>query len=128
MILRSTRRLSFSDCAPGIEIVSLRIPTTMEPPNSSSQRRTDRLQLVGLDDVAFAQLVESFDSDAALEALVDFLDVILEAPERCDLAAENRLRVALHADVCGAGDLAVGDRGAGDGAELGHVEERLHAR
>src|SRR5712664_4915989 len=81
----------------------------------SGQARPDRFQLVRLDDVAFLEVVEVLDADAALEALVDFLHVVLEAPERGDLAGEDGLRVALHAHVRGAGDLAVHDRRAGDG-------------
>src|SRR5207248_809703 len=58
------------------------------------QRRPDRLQLVRLDDVALLEVVEVLQADAALEALVDFLHVVLETAQRGDAAGEDRLRVA----------------------------------
>src|SRR5215831_4294390 len=103
MILRTACRFSFKERAPGITSVSLRTPTTIcalppaarrQPPADSGQARPDRLQLVRLDDVAFLEVVEVLDADAALESLVDFLHVVLEAPQGGDLPGEDRLRVA----------------------------------
>src|SRR5204863_3765348 len=78
--LRSTWRLSFSDEAPWMYRVSLRTPTTIAD-SRSGQARPDRLQLVRLDHVARLEIGEVLDPDAALEALVDFLHVVLEAPQ-----------------------------------------------
>src|SRR5207248_5125377 len=87
------------------------------------ERWPDRLQLVRLDDVALLEVVEVLEPDAALESLVDLLHVVLETAQGGDAAGEDRLRVAQQAYEGSPGDLAVGDRGAGDGPELGHVEE-----
>src|SRR5207253_2529249 len=66
---------------------------TRRPPKSRlCEARPDGLQLVSLDDVPFLEIVEILDPDAALEALVDFLHVVLEAPQRGDLAGEDGLR------------------------------------
>src|ERR1051325_1052877 len=128
MIRRSAYRFSFSERAPRITSDSLRTPTTIGAACGSEelgQRRADRLQLVCLDDVALLEVVEVLQAHAALEALVDFLHVVLETAQRGDAAGEDRLRVAEQTYERGAGDLAVGDRGTGDGPELRHVEERV---
>src|SRR5437763_10539314 len=130
MIRRRALRLSFSDRAPRIKSANLSTPTTIGaawvPNFLLRQRRPDRLQLVRLDDVALLEVVEVLQADAALEALVDFLHVVLETAQRGDAAGEDRLRVAQQPYERGPRDIAVGYRRPGDGPELGLVEERLH--
>ena len=53
------------------------------------ERRGDGLDVEGTDDVALADLREPVDHDAALEAFLDFLDVVLEHAERADGAIEQ---------------------------------------
>src|SRR6202158_6630743 len=77
-----------------------------------------------LDEVADLDVVEPLEPDPALEAGLDLAHVILEAPERSDLALvdddvvpqQPRLRVA------GARDAALADHAAGDRAELWDLE------
>src|SRR5256885_2162131 len=91
MIRRRALRLSFSDRAPRIKSANLSTPTTIGaawvPNFLLRQRRPDRLQLVRLDDVALLEVVEVLQADAALEALVDFLHVVLETAQGGDAAA-----------------------------------------
>src|SRR5437763_2509224 len=129
--LRTTCRLSFSEEAPWTWSVSLRIPTTIctsRGPRRLGQRGPDRLQLVRLDHVAGLEIGEVLDPDSALESLVHLSDVVLEALEGSDLAGDDGLLVAQQAHHRGPGDLAVGDRGAGDGPELRHVEGLQYLR
>ena len=84
-------------------------------------RISDFLQLLGnlfevvaLDDVAGFVLVEVAELDAALEAVADFLHVVLEAAERREAAIVNGLAAAQDAGARGAGDAAIGDEAAGD--------------
>src|SRR5438477_181057 len=129
--LRTTCRLSFSEEAPWTWSVSLRIPTTIctsRGPRRLGQRGPDRLQLVRLDHVAGLEIGEVLDPDSALESLVHLSDVVLEALEGSDLAGDDGLLVAQQAHHRGPGDLAVGDRGAGDSPQLRHVEGLQHLR
>ena len=48
------------------------------------RRPLDLARLVGLEDVAFLHVVEAVEQDAALEALGDLADVVLEAPQLRD--------------------------------------------
>ena len=91
----------------------------------------DRLQLLGnlfeviaLDDVAGLVFVEIAELDAALEAVADFLHVVLETAQRGEAAIVNGLAAAQHAGAGGAGDAAIGDEAAGDLA-LGEIEHLL---
>ena len=52
-------------------------------------------------------VVEVRKRDAALEAVLDFADVVLEAPQRTDLAGMNHHVVAQQADLAVAADRAV---------------------
>src|SRR5438046_1932468 len=81
-----------------------------------SRRALPRLQLRGffddlvrLDDVAGLDFVPARDHDAALEAVLDLADVVLEAAEAADLALVDLDRVADDPEVRFAVDLAVGD-------------------
>src|SRR5207245_3042965 len=95
--LRTTCRLSFSEEAPWMWSVSLRIPTTICTPSGPrrlGQRGPDGLQLVRLDYVAGLEIGEVLDPDSALESLVHLSDVVLEALEGGDLAGHDRLLAA----------------------------------
>ena len=59
----------------------------------------------------------ALEHDAALEALLDLLHVVLEAAQRADPAGPDDGAVADQAHLGAAGDLAVGDRAAGDRAD-----------
>src|SRR5215471_3823564 len=78
-----------------------------------------------LDDVPNLEVIELVEADAALEPRLDLAHVVLEPPERSDLALvdddvvaeQPRLRVA------GAGDAPFTHHTAGDRAELRNLED-----
>src|ERR1700737_5499146 len=74
--------------------------------------------LVGLDDVAFLEVLVSLDPETALQAGDDFLDVVLEALQTGDLGLVDRLAVAQQLRGRAARDLAVLHPRAGDEAAL----------
>src|SRR5581483_12385775 len=78
---------------------------------------------VGLDDVAFLQVLEVAEPDAALEPGLDLTYIVLEAPERVDRALPDDGAVTEEADLRPAGDDAVRDVTAGDGADAGDAED-----
>src|SRR5206468_8722957 len=78
--------------------------------------------LVGLDDVAHLDVLVTVEPDAALEALLDLRDVVLEAPQRPDLAFIDHAVVAQQAKLRIAADRALGDVAARDDAELRDLE------
>src|SRR5262245_2375082 len=80
--------------------------------------------LVGLDDVALLDLVPAGDHHAALVALLDLADVVLEPAQAADLALVDLDGVADDAQVRLPVDLALGDHAAGDRAHL-RDRERL---
>src|SRR5580698_2476553 len=61
------------------------------------QRTRDFGNLEDFELIAFDDIVEVLDRHTALEALTDFLDVVLEALERIELAREDDDVVAQHA-------------------------------
>src|SRR5688572_8656185 len=75
-----------------------------------------------LDLVARLDVVVGLDADTALGALADFVDVLLEATQRFQLALEDDGVVAQHADRLGALDHAFDHHAAGDRTELGAAE------
>src|SRR5689334_10552280 len=77
----------------------------------------DLARLVDLEHVAFLEVVEALEQDAALEALLDLADVVLEALELRDPRLVDHGAVAHDADVRVAPHLAVRDVRAGDRAE-----------
>src|SRR5689334_13258377 len=87
---RTTLRLSLSDLAPGIERLSLRMPTNM----ISAELRLDLFDLEALDDVAFLHVLEVLERDAALEPLGDLLHVVLEAAQAREPAGPDDDAVA----------------------------------
>jgi len=86
-----------------------------------SQGLRDLLERVALDDVAFLIFVELAEADAALVAVPDFLDLVLEAAQGRHLAVEHRHAAADDAGVGLAVDLAVGDVGTA-GLAAGKLE------
>src|SRR6202035_4994048 len=74
--------------------------------------------LVGLDDVAFLEVLGTVDPDAAFQSGDDFLDVVLEALQPRDLALVDQLAVARQLRGRAARDLAVLHPRAGDDAQL----------
>lgn len=80
----------------------------------------------GFDNIADLDVVEVFEADAALVALEDFADVVLEAAERGNLAVVHNHAVAEQTDAGVTGELAVDDMAARDGADLRHGEDFAH--
>ena len=72
----------------------------------------DLARLEDLEDVAFAQVVESLEQDAALEALGDLTDVVLEAAQRGDRRLVDARAVAEEAHVRAASHEAARDHAA----------------
>src|SRR5436190_1921694 len=96
---------------------------------SAIRSRQRRLQLLGLerfDHVADLDVLEPLDADAALEALPDLGHIVLEVPQRADLAFVDHAVVAQEAHARGARDHAVDDHAAGDDADLRHLEGVAH--
>src|SRR4051794_12931259 len=85
----TTRLLSFSERAPGIDRVIRATPTNMR-----SERLTHLFELVGLDGVAFLEVLEAFERHTAIEAFLDLSDVVLEALETRQLARPEHRPVA----------------------------------
>ena len=79
-------------------------------------RSTSRV-VVRLDDVALVLVVVAVQQDAALEALADLADVVLQVLQRVDRAVPDDRAVADHADLGVALDDAVRDHAARDRAE-----------
>ena len=74
------------------------------------QRSGDQVDLIGLDDVAWLEIVIILDADTALEAGGDFFRVVFEALERGHFAFVDHARIAEQSDVGATEDLAVDDR------------------
>src|SRR6266571_5036623 len=83
----------------------------------------DLPRLVCLDHVAFLDVLEVLDRDAAFEALLDLARIVLEALERSDLAVVDDRSLANEANVGGADDLALSDVAARDRADPGGPED-----
>ncbi len=84
----------------------------------------DFLDVIGFDEVAFFDVVEVGESDAAFCAGLDLSDVVFEAAERGDLAGvEDDDAVACEADHGVVFDDSVGDDAAGDVPEFGDFED-----
>src|SRR3954454_13863928 len=92
------------------------------------QRLLDLAGLEELEDVAHLDVLIALEHDAALEALVDLLDVVLEAPQRADAPCPDHRPVADQANLGDAGDLSVGDHAAGDRAHARGTEELFDLR
>src|SRR5258706_384993 len=114
---RTTCRLSLSERAPGISSTSRITPTCMR-----SQCRGDFFDLVALDDVGGFHVRISVEHDAALHAVLDVRNVVLEAAKAADLAFPNLDGVTHQAGLAGALDGSLGDHAAGDRADLADAE------
>src|ERR1041385_7099956 len=79
-------------------------------------------------DVAYLDVVEAFEADAAFEAGLHFADVVLEAAQRADLAFEHHDVVAqqTRCRLARARDAAVRHHAAGNRADLRHAEYLSH--
>src|SRR5690606_25941415 len=82
--------------------------------------------LVALDLVAYLDVIIVPDANAAFRTGPDLVHVVLEAPERLQLAFEDDDVVAQHANRVVAPDVALGDDAARDVAELRRHEDLLH--
>src|ERR1051325_8550678 len=80
------------------------------------------------DHIARLDVVEAFETDAALEAGLHFADVILEAAQRGDLALEHDDVVAQQTRrrFARARDAPFGHHAAGNRADLRHAEYLAH--
>src|SRR5262249_40422758 len=79
-----------------------------------SELLLDLLDLERLDDVLVFEIAVAVERDAALEALGDLFDVVLEALERVELAFPDHRVVAHEARVVAPANLALDDVAAGD--------------
>ena len=102
--------------------------TSIRPlrPAAVERGALDLARLEDLEDVAFAQVVEALEQDAALEALGHLADVVLEAAERGDSRLVDAGAVAEEADARAAADEPARDHAAGDRAEPRDLEERAN--
>ena len=82
------------------------------------------------DDVADLQVVVALQADTALEAGLDFADIVLEALERADLAGPQLDAVAEQARlrIARAPDDAFVDHATGDRSDFWHLERFTHGR
>src|SRR5207237_3925314 len=80
-------------------------------------RALDLANVVGLEDVAFLDVVEVLEVDAALEALLDLAHVVLEGPQLGDRRVVDHGALADDAAARAAADDAARDVAAGDGAD-----------
>src|SRR4051812_5874266 len=87
------------------------------------QRAVDLARLVDLQNVALLEVLEVAKDDAALEAGRDLAHVLVEAPQRGDLAVVDDRAVAHEPGAGAARDLAVGDVRAGDDADARRTED-----
>src|SRR3954449_5851832 len=95
------------------------------PSRLALERLLDLTGLEELQDVALLDVGVALEHDAALLALVDLGDVVLEAAQRADPAGPDDGAVADQARLRAAGDLAVGDDAAGDRPDAGGLEGLL---
>src|SRR3712207_5180098 len=79
-----------------------------------------------LQNVAFLDVVEVLDADAALEALADRAGVVAEALEGAYVALVDHRAVAHQADAVVAEDLAAGDHAAGHDPGVRDAERLAH--
>ena len=101
-----------------------RPPAQLRP----ARARTDRLRGEAFDDVAFHDVVEVGEADAALVVLLDLADVVAEAAQRLDPVGRDDLGAAPDAGVAAADDPAVGDERAGDDRVLADADDLADLR
>src|SRR6267154_4487807 len=94
----------------------------------SLEGRLDFLDVEAFDHVADLDVVVVVERHAALEAVLDFADLVLVALQRLQRAFVDHHVVAQQADLGAALDHAFGDHAAGDVADLGHAEDFANLR
>src|SRR5688572_1317827 len=119
-------RFSFSECTCGRCSSTRTEATYTETSAVLVERAGQLLELVGLDEVVHLQRIVALEPDAALEALLDLADVVLEALERGDAPVPDHVVVADQAHLRGALDRARHDVAAGDRAGLRQGEDVAH--
>ena len=72
----------------------------------------------GFDDIALLDVIEVLDAHAALLPGAHFVDIVLEAPQRAELAGVDHDAVAQQMDLRALGDAAFLNHAAGDGSDL----------
>src|SRR4051794_2547766 len=82
----------------------------------------DLFRLEELEHVVLLDVGVPLEDDAALLALLDFLDVVFEAAQGAELTGPDHRALADQADAGGAYGFALGDDAAGDAADLGGFE------
>src|SRR5690606_14102144 len=87
---------------------------------------SDLDQLVALELVADLDVVVVLEVRAALVTAVDLHHLLLEAAQRVDLGVDDHAPIADEAHLATAEELALQDRAAGDGADLGDREGLAH--
>src|ERR1700760_3290776 len=96
------------------------------PVRSLRERALDLPLLVDLHRVALLDVRVVGEHDAALEAGEDLADVVVEAPQRADLAVVDDGAVADEAHLRATRGLALGDHAAGDDTDLRGAEDLAH--
>src|SRR5215469_177374 len=145
LTLRTTWRLSLSECAPSIRISSVRCAimdayryTKSRKPVSQYEKpfRNDCLNRCGLgecflghplgdkrfDHVPGLDVTVVGDADSALHAVAHFAGIILEAPQGCDFTLKDNHIVAQQSNFGVALDDAIEHVASGDGPHLGNAE------
>src|ERR1043166_6776198 len=105
----------------------------LETPNSKLEtslqlRGRDLLDHISFDLIANFDVVEVFQSDAALKAFPDFGNVIFEPAQRSYIAFPANDAVTNQARARVAADVAVDDHAARDGADFGNAKDFAHVR
>ena len=90
------------------------------------QRGLNFLDIEAFDHVADLHVFVVLERHAALEAVLDFADFVLEAAQRLQRALVDDHVVAQQADLGATLDHAVRDHAAGDVAGLGDAEDLAH--
>src|SRR3972149_2375887 len=100
--------------------------TTPLAPRLSPLGTCHLAHLVGLDDVAFLDVAEGLEGDAALEPCGDTANVVLEPANRSDRSIVDHHPIAHETHPGTAWDLALRDVRAGDGAVPGSPKGHTH--
>src|SRR4051812_15662748 len=94
----------------------------MRGPGMLLQGLLDLFRLEELEHVVILDVGVPLEDDAALLALLDFLDVVFETAQGAELAGPDHRALADQADAGSAYGFALGDDAAGDAADLGGFE------
>ena len=129
-------RFAFKERASRSRSSARRVSTCMlylRPGHPHARRRLcswDFLVFVGLNDVAFFEILEVGEANAAFEASGNFWNIILEASKGLDGALPDDGSFSKEPDTGTTSDFAASDHAASDRTELGNTgtprEPRLH--